>query len=160
MANVAEEDIATGNEWVEKLKEAVAEEKAPVVVISGAIEEELSGLDAEEQAEYLADMGMETSGLNRLIKAGYDLLGLRNFFTVGEKETRAWTIKQGTEASDAAGTIHTDMKKGFIRAEVVPYGELLSLGSLSEARSKGKLRLEGKEYIVSDGDICHIRFNV
>ncbi len=160
VANVAEEDIATGNEWVEKLKEAVAEEKAPVVVISGAIEEELSGLDAEEQAEYLADMGMETSGLNRLIKAGYDLLGLRNFFTVGEKETRAWTIKKGATAPEAAGVIHTDFQKGFIRAEVVAYEDFVASGGEAGAKDKGLWRLEGKEYIVQDGDCVNFRFNV
>ncbi|PLX47057.1 MAG: redox-regulated ATPase YchF [Desulfobulbaceae bacterium] len=160
VANVAEEDIATGNEWVDKLKEAVAEEEAPVVVISGAIEEELSGLDPEEQAEYLADLGMETSGLTRLIKAGYDLLGLCNYFTVGEKETRAWTIKKGATAPEAAGVIHTDFQKGFIRAEVVAYEDFVACGGEAGAKEKGLWRLEGKEYVVQDGDCVNFRFNV
>ena len=116
VANVLEEDIVTGNEWVEKLYQAAREENAKVVMISGAIEEELSGLSVEEQQDFLADMGLEESGLNRLIKAGYELLGLINFFTVGEKETRAWTITKGTKAPQAAGVIHTDFERGFIRA--------------------------------------------
>ncbi len=160
VANVAEEDIVTGNEWVEKLKAAVAEEQAPVVVISGAIEEELSGLEPDEQAEYLADLGMETSGLHRLIKAGYDLLGLCNYFTVGEKETRAWTIKKGATAPEAAGVIHTDFQKGFIRAEVVSYEDFVASGGEAGAKDKGLWRLEGKEYIVQDGDCVNFRFNV
>lgn len=160
VANVAEEDIATGNDWVEKLKAEVAEEQAPVVVISGAIEEELSGLDPEEQTEYLADLGMETSGLHRLIKAGYELLGLSNYFTVGEKETRAWTIKKGATAPEAAGVIHTDFQKGFIRAEVIAYDDFVSSGGEAGAKDKGLWRLEGKEYIVQDGDCVNFRFNV
>ncbi|MEN8258678.1 MAG: redox-regulated ATPase YchF [Thermodesulfobacteriota bacterium] len=160
VANVAEEDIATGNEWVDKLKAEVAEEQSPVVVISGAIEEELSGLEPEEQEEYLADIGMETSGLNRLIKAGYDLLGLRNYFTVGEKETRAWTIKKGATAPEAAGVIHTDFQKGFIRAEVVAYDDFVASGGEAGAKDKGLWRLEGKEYVVQDGDCVNFRFNV
>lgn len=160
VANVAEEDIATGNQWVDKLKEAVAEEEAPVVVISGAIEEELSSLDPDEQAEYLADLGMETSGLTRLIKAGYDLLGLCNYFTVGEKETRAWTIKKGATAPEAAGVIHSDFQKGFIRAEVVAYEDFVACGGEAGAKEKGLWRLEGKEYVVQDGDCVNFRFNV
>ncbi|MEN8141244.1 MAG: redox-regulated ATPase YchF [Thermodesulfobacteriota bacterium] len=161
VANVSEDDIATGNQWVDKLRETVEQEEgAPVVVISGAIEEELSGLDEEEQAEYLADLGMEESGLGRLIHAGYRLLGLTNYFTVGEKETRAWTIKNGATAPEAAGVIHTDFQKGFIRAEVIAYDDFIASGGEAGAKDKGLWRLEGKEYVVKDGDCVNFRFNV
>jgi len=160
VANVAEEDIATGNRWVDELQAAAAEEGALVVVISGAIEEELSTLAREEQQDFLTDMGMSESGLNRLIKAGYSLLGLINYFTVGEKETRAWTIRQGTTAQKAAGVIHTDFEKGFIRAEIIAYEDHIRCGSEAAAKEKGVWRLEGKEYIVQDGDCINFRFNV
>jgi hypothetical protein len=160
VANVAEEDIATGNRWVDELKVAAAEEGAVVVVISGAIEEELSALPKEEQKDFLAEMGMTESGLNRLIKAGYSLLGLINYFTVGEKETRAWTISKGTNAQKAAGVIHTDFEKGFIRAEIIAYEDYIRCGSEAAAKEKGLWRLEGKDYIVQDGDCINFRFNV
>jgi len=160
VANVAEEDIATGNHWVEQLKTAAAEEGAAVVVISGAIEEELSTLAKEEQKDFLAEMGMTESGLYRLIKAGYNLLGLINYFTVGEKETRAWTISNGTTAQKAAGVIHSDFEKGFIRAEIIAYEDYVRCGSESAAKEKGVWRLEGKEYITQDGDCINFRFNV
>ncbi len=160
VANVNEDDIATGNDWVDKLRDEVKEEGAPVVVISGGIEEELAGLDAEEQAEYLADLGMEESGLGRLIHAGYSLLGLTNYFTVGEKETRAWTIKKGATAPEAAGVIHTDFQKGFIRAEIIAYDDFIACDGEAGAKEKGLWRLEGKEYIVQDGDCINFRFNV
>jgi hypothetical protein len=160
VANVAEEDIASGNPWVDELQTAAAEEGALVVVISGAIEEELSTLAREEQQDFLADMGMSESGLNRLIKAGYSLLGLINYFTVGEKETRAWTIRQGTTAQKSAGVIHTDFEKGFIRAEIIAYDGYIRCGSEAAAKEKGLWRLEGKEYIVQDGDCINFRFNV
>jgi len=160
VANVAEEDIATGNRWVEQLKTAAAEEGAAVVVISGAIEEELSTLAKEEQKDFLAEMGMTESGLYRLIKAGYSLLGLINYFTVGEKETRAWTISNGTTAQKAAGVIHSDFEKGFIRAEIIAYEDYVRCGSESAAKEKGVWRLEGKEYITQDGDCINFRFNV
>ncbi len=161
VANVREEEIATGNAWVDKLKEvAAAEEQAPVVMISGAIEEELSRMAPEERREFLADMGMEESGLNRLVRAGYKLLHLINFFTVGEKETRAWTIPEGTAAPQAAGVIHSDFEKGFIRAEVIAYEDYIACGSEAVAKEKGLWRLEGKEYIVRDGDCMNFRFNV
>ena len=160
VANVAEGDIATGNRWVDELQAAAAEEGALVVVISGAIEEELSTLSKEEQKDFLADMGMSESGLNRLIKAGYSLLGLINYFTVGEKETRAWTISKGTTAQKAAGVIHTDFEKGFIRAEIIAYEDYIRCGSEAAAKEKGLWRLEGKEYIVQDGDCINFRFNV
>jgi GTP-binding protein YchF len=160
VANVREEDIATGNQWVDKLEEVANEENAPVVVISGAIEEELSSLADDEKQEYLSEMGMEESGLNRLVRAGYKLLGLINYFTVGEKETRAWTIKEGTAAPQAAGVIHTDFERGFIRAEITSYDDFVECGGEAGAKDKGVWRLEGKEYIVKDGDCINFRFNV
>jgi GTP-binding protein YchF len=160
VANVREEDIATGNQWVDKLEEAAREENAPVVVISGAIEEELSSLPDEDKLEFLAEMGMEESGLNRLVRAGYKLLGLINYFTVGEKETRAWTIKKGTSAPQAAGVIHTDFERGFIRAEITSYDDFVACGGEAGAKEKGVWRLEGKDYIVKDGDCINFRFNV
>ncbi|MBC8318721.1 MAG: redox-regulated ATPase YchF [Desulfobulbaceae bacterium] len=160
VANVSEEDITTGNNWVDQLKETAQEEGAAVVIISGAIESELSTLGPEEQIDFLADMGMEESGLNRLIRAGYSLLGLINYFTVGEKETRAWTLPENTKAPQAAGVIHTDFERGFIRAEVIKYADFISCGSENKVKEKGLMRLEGKEYIVRDGDCVNFRFNV
>ncbi|MDA8164108.1 MAG: redox-regulated ATPase YchF [Desulfobacteraceae bacterium] len=160
VANVGEEEVTTGNVYVEQLSAAAVEEGAAVVIISGAIEEELSTLTPDERQEYLADMGLAESGLNRLIKAGYALLGLITFFTVGEKETKAWTIRQGTKAPGAAGAIHSDFEKGFIRAEVIAYDDYIACGGEAGAKEKGLLRLEGKEYEVHDGDCIHFRFNV
>ncbi len=160
IANVLEEEILSGNPWVEKLKAAVKEEDAVVVTISGAIEEELSTLAPEDQEDYLAEIGLSESGLNRLIRAGYALLGLKNFFTVGEKETRAWTISNQTLAPQAAGVIHTDFEKGFIRAEIIGCQDYLDCGSEAAAKEKGLWRLEGKEYEVQDGDCINFRFNV
>ena len=161
VANVLEDDIVSGNAWVEQLsKVALEEDNAPVVMISGAIEEELSSMNSEEQSEFLNDMGLSESGLNRLIKAGYKLLGLTNYFTVGEKETRAWTIPVGAKAPQAAGVIHTDFEKGFIRAEVISYEDFVSCGSEAAAKDQGLWRLEGKEYVVQDGDCINFRFNV
>jgi len=161
VANVLEGDIVSGNPWVEKLVQVVSEEdNAPVVMISGAIEEELSSLSAEEQAEFLNDMGLSESGLTRLIKAGYALLGLTNYFTVGVKETRAWTIPIGAKAPQAAGVIHSDFEKGFIRAEVIAYEDYVACGSEAAAKDRGLWRLEGKDYIVQDGDCINFRFNV
>lgn len=161
VANVAEEHIVSGNSWVEQLtKVALEEDNAPVIMISGAIEEELSAMSSEEQAEFLTDMGLSESGLNRLIKAGYQLLGLTNYFTVGVKETRAWTIPVGAKAPQAAGVIHTDFEKGFIRAEVIAYEDFIACGSEAAAKDQGLWRLEGKEYVVKDGDCINFRFNV
>jgi len=160
VANVPEEQINTGNPWVEELTRAAAAEQASVVMISGAIEEELSGLEPEERQAFLADMELSEPGLNRLIRTGYQLLGLITFFTVGEKETRAWTIPGGTKAPQAAGVIHSDFERGFIRAEVVSCDDLLACGSEPKAKEKGLLRLEGKEYVVRDGDCINFRFNV
>ncbi len=160
VANVREEDIAHGNQWVKQLESVAGEENSPVVIISGAIEEELSTLSPEEQMDFLIDMGMKESGLNRLITAGYELLGLINFFTVGEKETRAWTIKKGTLAPAAAGVIHTDFERGFIKVEVISYDDYIACNGEAGAKEKGLLRLEGKEYVVKDGDCVNFRFNV
>ncbi|MGD9948014.1 MAG: redox-regulated ATPase YchF [Desulfobulbus sp.] len=160
VANVNESDLATGNGFVDQLAKAAAEESASMVMISGAIEQELSLLDAEEQQEFLQDMGLEEPGLHRLIKAGYALLGLITFFTVGEKETRAWTIPKGTKAPGAAGKIHSDFERGFIRAEVIAYDDYITCGTESAARDKGLMRSEGKEYVVADGDCILFRFNV
>ena len=161
VANVKEEDIATGNQWVEMLRQKVeAEEGAPVILISGAIEAELSHLGPVEQLEFLRDMGLEEPGLNRLIRAGYQLLGLSNFFTVGEKETRSWTIPVGAKAPQAAGVIHSDFERGFIRAEVIAYEDFVKCGGEAAAKERGLWRLEGKDYVVQDGDCINFRFNV
>ncbi len=160
VANVSEDDLLEGNKYVAQLQEVAKEEGASVVVIAGAIEQELSQLEPEEQEEFLADMGMDEPGLNRLIRAGYELLGLITYFTVGEKETKAWTIEIGTTAPGAAGKIHTDFERGFIRAEVIAYDDYVTYGSESAARDKGLMRSEGKEYIVKDGDCILFRFNV
>lgn len=160
VANVNEEDVLEGNEYVEVLKKAAELEGAGVVMIAGSIEQELSQLEEDEKQEFLADMGMEEPGLNRLIKAGYDLLGLQTYFTVGEKETRAWTITKGTKAPGAAGKIHTDFEHGFIRAEVIAYDDFVTCNGEAKAKEKGLMRVEGKEYVVKDGDCMHFRFNV
>jgi len=143
-----------------KLQAAGDEEGAKVVMIAGNIEQELSLLSPEEQKEFLADLGLAEPGLNRLIRAGYALLDLITFFTVGEKETKAWTIKRGTRAPGAAGKIHTDFERGFIRAEVIAYADYLACGSEAKAKEKGLMRSEGKEYVVQDGDCILFRFNV
>ena len=160
VANVHENDLASGNKFVDLLKEAAREEDASVVIIAGSIEQELSLLSKEEQTEFLADMGLDEPGLNRLIRAGYTLLNLITFFTVGEKETKAWTIKRGTTAPGAAGKIHSDFERGFIRAEVITYDDYVRCGSEAKAKEKGLMRSEGKEYIVKDGDCILFRFNV
>jgi ribosome-binding ATPase len=160
VANVSEEDLPDGNEFVRRLESAAREDGDRVVIIAGSIEQELSRLDKEEQQEFLNDMGMTEPGLNRLIKAGYELLGLQTFFTVGEKETKAWTIKKGTKAPGAAGRIHSDFEKGFIRAEVISYDDYVACGGESGAKEKGLMRSEGKDYVVADGDTILFRFNV
>lgn len=160
VANVNEDDVIDGNDNVRKLEAEAKEEGASVVVIAGSIEQELSQLDAEEQAEFLADMGMETPGLTRLVEAGYKLLGLQTYFTVGEKETRAWTIPIGAKAPQAAGKIHTDFEHGFIRAEVIAYDDYVKCQGENKAKDQGLMRVEGKEYVVADGDCMHFRFNV
>jgi GTP-binding protein YchF len=160
VANVSEDDVAEGNEFVDHLQKTANEEGALLVMIAGAIEQELSVLDTDEQQDFLADMGMEEPGLHRLIHAGYELLGLITYFTVGEKETKAWTITRGTTGPGAAGKIHTDFERGFIRAEVIAYDDYVECGSEAAARDKGVMRSEGKEYVVKDGDCILFRFNV
>lgn len=161
-ANVSEDDAAGGEDLplVKALAERAKSEGAQVVVISAAIEAELAGLDAEERTEFLESLGLEEPGLNRLIRTGYELLDLITYFTAGEKECRAWTIRRGTKAPQAAGVIHSDFERGFIRAEVVGWETLVDLGSEAAAKAKGLLRVEGKDYVVADGDVMHFRFNV
>lgn len=162
-ANVAEDDLAddgASNKYVQEVREHAESTHNGVFVISARIEEEIADLDDDEKAEYLDTLGLKESGLDKLIKASYDLLGLMSFLTAGEKETRAWTIKKGTKAPQAAGKIHSDFERGFIRAEVINYQSLLDCGSLSSAREKGLVRSEGKDYVVQDGDTILFRFNV
>jgi GTP-binding protein YchF len=158
VCNVEEAAAATGNEFSKRVEARAKEESAASVVISAKIESEISVLPQEEQADYLAAVGLEEPGLNRLIRAGYGLLDLVTYFTVGPKETRAWTITRGLRAPQAAGVIHTDFERGFIRAETIAYDDYVKLGGESGARDAGRLRLEGKEYIVADGDVMHFRF--
>lgn len=161
VCNVDESDIEGQGPLVAKVRERAEAEGARVVVLCGKIESEIAGLDTdEEKAEFLSDMGLAESGLNRLIRAAYDLLGLRTFFTAGPKEVRAWTIHAGDKAPQAAGTIHTDFERGFIRAETYHCEDLFALGSEQKVREAGKLRQEGKEYVVKDGDVMHFKFNV
>jgi GTP-binding protein YchF len=162
VANVDDSDITSAepNEYVKKLMEHAKSEGSPVVQICGKIESEIAELAEEEKAGFLADMGMSEPGLNRLIRAGYDLLGLQTYFTAGEMEVRAWTICKGWKAPQAAGVIHTDFEKGFIRAEVYSYDDLMKYKNEAAIRDAGALRLEGKEYVVRDGDIMHFRFAV
>jgi len=161
VANVAEDDLPEmENEFVQQVREYAAKEGADVVTVCAKIEAEISELEGEEAQEFLADLGLEESGLNRLIRAAYQLLGLITFFTAGEKEVRCWTIRRGTKAPQAAGVIHSDIERGFIRAEVITYDDLVGLGSFANARNQGALRLEGKEYVMQDGDVVYFRFNV
>ncbi len=159
-ANVAEDMLDKPNPHVDAVRKIAAEEGAKVVVISGQVEGEISQLPIEERKEYLAEMGLKESGLDRMIRAGYDLLGLITYFTAGEKEVRAWTITKGTKAPQAAGKIHTDFEKGFIRAEVFHYDDLMRLKTPQAVKEAGLLRSEGKDYVVKDGDIMLFRFNV
>lgn len=162
-ANVAEEDLAddgASNEGVAKVKKFAADNGSEVFVICAKIEEEIAELDEEETAMFLEDLGLQESGLQKLIKASYRILGLMSFLTAGEDETRAWTIRIGTKAPQAAGKIHTDFERGFIKAEVVNYKDLLEQGSLAAAREKGLVGMEGKDYVVQDGDVILFRFNV
>lgn len=162
VCNVAEDDLAAsdGSEYVQAVRAHAQAEGAETVVISAQIEQELSELDDAEAAEFLAELGLSESGLERLIHTGYRTLGLITYLTSGEKEVRAWTVREGTRAPQAAGVIHTDFERGFIRAEVIDWEKLVEAGSLAGARSKGWLRTEGKEYVVQDGDVIHFLFNV
>jgi len=156
--NVEEGSAATGNAFSQKVEARAKEEGAVAVVISAKIESEIATLPPEERADYLEAVGLKETGLDRLVRAGYALLHLVTYFTVGPKETRAWTITAGTKAPGAAGVIHTDFEKGFIRAETISYGDYIATGGEAGAREAGKMRLEGKEYVVQDGDIMHYRF--
>ena len=161
-ANVDENTLANTNEnnMVQSVREIATQEAAEFVVICAQLESELVALPAEERLDYLHSLGVSTSGVDQLIKSAYHLLGLMSFLTAGEKEVRAWTIPQGTRAQTAAGTIHSDIERGFIRAEVISYPDLVAAGSYAVAREKGLLRLEGKDYIMQEGDVVHFRFNV
>ncbi len=160
VCNVAEEEAATGNELSAKVFAKAESEGAQAVVVSAAIESELVGMEQEDRAEYLAELGLDESGLSKVIRAGYELLSLNTFFTAGPKETRAWTFPRGAKAPQAAGEIHTDFERGFIRAETIAYDDYVSLNGESGAREAGKLRQEGKDYDVQDGDVMLFKFNV
>ncbi|ABD03843.1 MULTISPECIES: redox-regulated ATPase YchF [unclassified Synechococcus] len=159
-ANVAETDLASGNAWVEQVRQFAEAEGAGVVVVSAQVEAELVELPPDERQAYLDSLGVKEGGLKSLIRATYELLGLRTYFTSGPKETRAWTIPVGATAPQAAGVIHSDFERGFIRAETVAYADLVAAGSLNAAKEKGLLRSEGKDYVVQEGDVMHFRFNV
>jgi GTP-binding protein YchF len=158
IANVSETGF-TDNPHLAKVERLAAEEGALVVPVSAAIESELANLEADEKQAFLADMGLDEPGLNRVIRAGYRLLGLQTFFTAGVKEVRAWTVHQGASAPQAAGAIHSDFERGFIRAEVIAYDDFIRYGGEQGAKEAGRFRLEGKDYVVQDGDVMHIRFN-
>lgn len=162
VANVNEDGllVADENPLVQKVREFAAAENSEVIVVCAKIEEEISELEGEEKAMFLEELGIKESGLDQLIRAAYNLLGLSTYFTAGVQEVRAWTIRKGTKAPQAAGVIHSDFERGFIRAEVVAYEDLIEAGSHAAAKEKGKVRLEGKEYVVVDGDVIHFRFNV
>jgi GTP-binding protein YchF len=160
VANVAEVDAATGNALSEKVAALAKSQGAGFIVISAAIEAEIAQLPPEESREYLASMGLEEPGLDRLIRAGYELLGLVTFFTVGPKETRAWTVEKGAKAPQAAGVIHTDFERGFIRAQTIAYADFIACGGEVGAKEAGKARDEGKDYVVQDGDVMLFKFNV
>ena len=161
VCNVAENEVKNGNANTEKVKAKAATEHAAYTIISAKIESEISALGSdEEKQEFLKELGLTETGLNRIVREGYGLLGLLTFFTVGPKEAHAWTVAKNSAAPKAAGVIHTDFEKGFIRAETVSYDDYVKLGGEQGAKDAGKLRLEGKEYMVQDGDIFHFRFNV
>jgi len=160
VCNVAEEDAASGNALSAKVFEKAAAEGAEAVVVSAAIEAELVAMPEEDRAEFLEALGLTESGLARVIRAGYKLLGLKTFFTAGPKEARAWTFPAGAKAPQAAGEIHSDFERGFIRAETIAYEDYIALGGEAGAKEAGKLRQEGKEYVVQDGDVLLFKFNV
>jgi GTP-binding protein YchF len=161
VCNVEEASAKTGNKHVEAVKEAIKNEAAELMVITAQMESEIAALETyEEKQMFLAEMGLDEPGVNKLIKAAYKLLKLETYFTAGVKEVRAWTITRGMKAPQAAGVIHTDFEKGFIKAEVIAYNDYITLGSEAACRDAGKLKIEGKEYVVNDGDVMHFRFNV
>ena len=162
VANVSEDEVAdySNNDYVKAVQQLAANEGNQVVVICAKVESEIAELDDDEAKEFLTDLGLDSSGLDKLIHAAFDLLGLMTFLTAGPDECRAWTIRKGTTAVKAAGKIHSDIERGFIRAEIVNYDDLVKLGSVNAAREKGQVRLEGKDYIMQDGDVTYFRFNV
>jgi hypothetical protein len=161
VCNVDEKSALTGNRFVERVKEYLAGRNAEILVIAGAIEAEIAELEnIDDRKAFLKDIGLEEPGVDKLVRAAYRMLELQTFFTVGPKEIRAWTIKKGMTVSQAAGVIHSDLERGFIRAEVMKYHDFVTLGSEHACREAGKLLIEGRNYIVADGDILHIRFNV
>lgn len=160
VANVSEDDLEGKSDYVSKVRDFAKSEGAGFVVICGKIESEIAELSGEERDEFLADLGLEESGLDRIAASAYKLLGLITYFTVGKEEVRAWTVRDGAEGPEAAGVIHTDFEKGFIRAEVIAYNDFVECGSESACKDKGLLKVEGKDYVVKDGDIMHFRFNV
>ncbi len=161
VCNVDEASAVNGNKYVEKVKELLENENTEILIIAGKVEADIAELESEEdRSVFLKDVGLSEPGVNKLIRAAYTLLNLETFFTIGQKENRAWTIKKGMTAPQAAGVIHSDLERGFIRAEVIKYNDFITLGSEHACKEKGKLHIEGKTYIVDDGDILHIRFNV
>ncbi|MBQ2994889.1 MAG: DUF933 domain-containing protein, partial [Peptococcaceae bacterium] len=158
--NVKEDDVVDGNDYVERVKAFAAEEGSEAFIVCAQIEQEIAELDDEEKQMFLEDLGISQSGLDRLIAASYKLLGLISYLTAGQKEVKAWTITDGTKAPGAAGKIHSDFERGFIRAEVVAYDDLKASGTYTAAKEKGLVRIEGKDYVVKDGDIMLFRFNV
>ncbi|MCI1274214.1 MAG: redox-regulated ATPase YchF [Clostridiaceae bacterium] len=160
VANVSETDLKDGNDYTKKVDDYAKAHGAEMVIISAKIEEELIELSPDEAKEYLNDLGVEDSGINRMIKSVYHLLDLLTFITAGEKEVRAWTIPSGTKAPQAAGVIHTDFERGFIRGEITPYSEFVKYGSYAACKDKGVTRIEGKDYVIQDGDLVHFRFAV
>lgn len=161
VCNVDDGSAVSGNQYVEKVKASLVEENPEIVIIAGEIESEIAELeDEEDRKSFLEDLGLKEPGVNKLIRSAYDMLNLQTFFTAGPKEIRAWTIRKGITAPDAAGVIHSDLQRGFIRSEVMKYNDFIELGSEAACRDAGKLYIEGKNYVVGDGDILHIRFNV
>ena len=160
LANISENEITTENDYVKKLKEYAKGENSKVIVVSAKIESELAELEDSDKEEMLKDLGIEKSGLDKLIEESYNLLGLKTYFTCGPKEVKAWTYKDGMNAKECAGIIHSDFEKGFIKAEVISYNDLIEAGSELKVKENGKFRIEGKEYLMQDGDICHFRFNL
>lgn len=160
VCNVNEDEASIGNEYSKQIAQKAAQEKAPIVIISAKIEEEISGLERNDRIEFLKDLGLNETGLDQIIRTGYSILNLDTFFTIGPKEARAWTIHKGSLAPQAAGVIHTDFEKGFIRAETISYADFVEYKGEQGCKEAGKMRLEGKEYLVKDGDVMHFRFNV
>lgn len=160
VANVAEHEVAAGNAYSEQVRARAEAEGAAMVVVSAAIEAEIATLEPEEKQAFLEELGLKESGLARLIRAGYELLDLITFFTIGPKEARAWTVQRGAKAPQAAGVIHSDFERGFIRAETISYEDYIALGGEQGAKDAGRMRAEGKDYVVADGDVFHFRFNV